>query len=57
MSLLRIWGDKDGAFEWLERDYQARAGRLASIRWETPFEPLRDDPRFKGLLKRMNLPE
>jgi eukaryotic-like serine/threonine-protein kinase len=50
-------GDKDKAFEWLEKDFQDRDGRLANIRWEIPFEPLRDDPRFKDLLKRMNLPE
>jgi tetratricopeptide (TPR) repeat protein len=49
-------GDKDNAFEWLEKDFQAR-GSLASIRWEIPFESLRDDPRYKDLLKRMGLPE
>lgn len=50
-------GDKDKAFEWLEKDFQTRNGKLQQIRWETEFEPLRDDPRFKDLLKRMNLPE
>ncbi|MGI8918612.1 MAG: protein kinase domain-containing protein [Pyrinomonadaceae bacterium] len=28
-------GDTDKAFEWLERDFQARNGRLAEIRWQT----------------------
>ena len=50
-------GEKDKAFEWLEKDFQARDGRLTTFRWEIQFEPLRDDPRFKDLLKRMNLPE
>jgi eukaryotic-like serine/threonine-protein kinase len=50
-------GEKDEAFEWLEKDFQARNGKLAEIRWQIPLEPLSDDPRFKGLLKRMNLPE
>ena len=50
-------GDKDKAFEWLERDFQARDGKLPEIRWQLQFESLRDDPRFKDLLKRMNLPE
>jgi len=49
-------GAKDKAFEWLERDFQNKAA-LTEIRWSIPFEPLRDDPRFKDLLKRMNLPE
>jgi tetratricopeptide (TPR) repeat protein len=50
-------GDKDKAFEWLEKDFQARNGKLSEIRWQIQFEPLRDDPRFKDLLKRMGLPE
>ncbi len=50
-------GDKDKAFEWLEKDFQIRNGKLDRIRWESPFESLRDDPRFAGLLKRMGLPQ
>jgi serine/threonine protein kinase/Flp pilus assembly protein TadD len=50
-------GDKDKAFEWLEKDFQARNGKLAEIRWQMQFDPLRDDPRYKDLLKRMGLPE
>ncbi|MBA2333975.1 MAG: hypothetical protein H0V90_03450 [Blastocatellia bacterium] len=50
-------GEKDKAFEWLEKDFQTRSGNLATIRWQIPYESLRDDPRFKDLLKRMNLPE
>jgi tetratricopeptide (TPR) repeat protein len=50
-------GEKDKAFEWLEKDLQVQNDRLPNIRWELQFESLRDDPRFKDLLKRMNLPE
>jgi TolB-like protein/tetratricopeptide (TPR) repeat protein len=50
-------GDKDKAFGWLEKDFGTRNGKLQQIRWEVEFEPLRDDSRFKDLLKRMNLPE
>ena len=49
-------GDKDKAFEWLEKDFQTK-GDLADSRWQIPFESLRDDPRYKDLLKRMGLPE
>ena len=49
-------GNKDKAFEWLEKDFQSKED-FAGIRWEIPFESLRDDPRFKDLLKRMGLPE
>jgi len=50
-------GEKDKAFEWLEKDFQNRDSRLNTFRWELQFEPLRDDPRFKDLLRRMGLPE
>lgn len=50
-------GDKDKAFEWLEKDFQVRNGKLAEIRWQLQFEALRGDPRYRDLLKRMNLPE
>jgi eukaryotic-like serine/threonine-protein kinase len=50
-------GHQDKVFEWLEKDFQVRNGKLAEIRWQIPFEPLRDDPRFKDLIKRMGLPE
>jgi hypothetical protein len=48
--------EKDKAFEWLEKDFQTR-GDLVEIRWRIPYESLRDDPRFKDLLKRIGLPE
>ena len=50
-------GEKDKAFEWLEKDFQSQSGELGIIRWEIQYEPLRDDPRYKDLLKRMGLPE
>ena len=49
-------GDKDKAFEWLEKHFQA-GGNVYVIRYEIPYESLRDDPRYKDLLKRMGLPE
>ena len=49
-------GDKDKAFEWLEKDFQSK-GEVSNIRWALPYESLRDDPRYKDFLKRMNLPE
>ena len=49
-------GEKDKAFEWLEKAYEERfAGLAASIKVEPIFDPLRSDPRFADLLRRMNL--
>ncbi len=50
-------GDKDKVFEWLEKDFQARRPTLMEMRLEMEFRSVRDDPRYKDLLKRMNLPE
>lgn len=49
-------GDKDKAFEWLERDVQKKEN-MADIRFYTVFESIRDDPRYKDILKQMGLPE
>jgi eukaryotic-like serine/threonine-protein kinase len=50
-------GDRERSFEWLEKAYEDRSSILPIIRWNPNFKPLRNDPRFKDLLKRMNLPE
>ena len=49
--------DKDQAFEWLERTYQERAFFMTQLKVDTVLDNLRPDPRFRDLLKRMNLPE
>ena len=48
-------GDKDQAFAWLEKDYQAHSANLSRTRWQLPFESLRSDPRYADLLRRMGL--
>jgi TolB-like protein/DNA-binding winged helix-turn-helix (wHTH) protein/Tfp pilus assembly protein PilF len=49
-------GDKDKAFEYLERSYDDRSlGNLTGIKVDPVFDPLRSDPRFQDLLRRMNL--
>ncbi len=49
--------DKEKTFEWLEKAFQARDTDLPRFRLGPTFDPIRDDPRYKDLLKRMNLPE
>jgi serine/threonine protein kinase/Tfp pilus assembly protein PilF len=50
-------GEKDKAFEWLERAYQQRDGGLSDIKTDPPLAGLRSDPRYKAFLRKMNLPE
>jgi len=41
----------------LERAFEERDYLLPRIKVEPFLDPLRDDPRFKEMLKRLNLPE
>ena len=48
-------GDRDEAFAWLERALEDRDRMMTSLRVHPRLDPLRDDPRFAGLLVRMRL--
>jgi hypothetical protein len=50
-------GDKDRAFEWLEKAYEERATLLVYFRMDPRIWSLHSDPRFQGLLDRMNFPK
>jgi serine/threonine-protein kinase len=50
-------GEKNKAFDWLERAYRQRDGGLSDIKTDPPLAALRDDPRYKAFLRKMNLPE
>lgn len=50
-------GEKDRAFEWMEKAFAERSTALTSIKVNPGFDPLRSDPRFQDLLRRMNLPQ
>ena len=48
-------GDHDAAFEALERAFAERRGLLVYLRVEPIFDPIRSDPRFLELVRRMGL--
>ncbi|MGI8897035.1 MAG: protein kinase domain-containing protein [Pyrinomonadaceae bacterium] len=48
-------GDKEQALEYLEKAYQERSTWLMWIKVDPRFDPLRSDPRFADLLRRMKL--
>ena len=50
-------GDSDTAFEWFERSYQARDFWLVMMNVERLYDPLRSDPRFDDLVKRVGIPD
>ena len=54
-------GDKDRAFNWLEDGYKHRGligvgVPISDLKVYPDLEPLRSDPRFKDLVRRMGLP-
>jgi tetratricopeptide (TPR) repeat protein len=49
-------GEKDQAFEWLEKAYEERNQGLAFLKVDPTLDPLRSDPRFERILRRMNFP-
>lgn len=48
-------GDKDQAFAWLEKAFQARNATLVFLVTDLTFDPLRSDPRYADLIRRMGL--
>jgi len=48
-------GDKDGAFAALEKAYKHHDWFLQRIKVDPFMDPLRDDPRYDELVKRLNL--
>jgi hypothetical protein len=50
-------GDKEGAFEWLDKAYNERPGDLTNIKVDPRLAPLRSDPRYQELLLRVGLPK
>jgi serine/threonine-protein kinase len=48
-------GDKDRAFEWLEKVFQERNSVLVYLKVDPRWDSLRSDPRFADLLRRIGL--
>jgi TolB-like protein/DNA-binding winged helix-turn-helix (wHTH) protein/Flp pilus assembly protein TadD len=49
--------EKDKAFQWLERAYSERDVGITWLKIDFDFRAMREDARYKALLKKMNLPE
>jgi eukaryotic-like serine/threonine-protein kinase len=58
LGLARVYAgldDKEQAFAWLERAYEERSTALYFLKVDPIWDPLRSDPRFNGLLRRIGL--
>jgi eukaryotic-like serine/threonine-protein kinase len=50
-------GERDQTFQLLDRCYEERSPWLAWLKVDPALDPLRSDPRFADLLRRMGLPQ
>ena len=50
-------GNKDKAFVELEKTFNERGFYVLFLRFDPFMGPLRDDPRFADLIKRIGLPK
>ena len=49
-------GEKDEAFAWLERCFPIHDAGLVRLSFDPAMDPLRSDPRFAALVRRMGFP-
>ena len=50
-----VLGDKDGAFLWLQKGVEERDQTVLGLKVSPQWDPIRSDPRYHMLLKRMKL--
>ena len=51
--MIALVGDTEIAFEWLEKAFAERSPDLIELNADPVFDPLRPDPRFGDLLRRV----
>jgi TolB-like protein/Tfp pilus assembly protein PilF len=49
-------GEKDEAFQYLERAFAERDGQITYLALDPELDPLRSDPRFQALIERLHIP-
>ena len=49
-------GDRDQALAWLQKGFDVYDGDMDNLKVDAALDPLRSDPRFHDLLRRMNFP-
>ncbi|MGA7926856.1 MAG: hypothetical protein WCA20_12745 [Candidatus Sulfotelmatobacter sp.] len=50
-------GEKDEAFQWLEKAYEEHSSSMPSLATDPFWYVMRSDPRYTDLLRRMGLPQ
>jgi tetratricopeptide (TPR) repeat protein len=50
-------GENDNAFKWLDRAYDEHSAWIVNLNVDPALDPLRKDPQFASLVRRVGLPE
>ena len=50
-------GDKECAFQWLEKGFQERDDLMINLKVEPIFDAIRSDPRYEDLVHRVGIPQ
>ena len=56
-GIYAVLGERDRAYEWLEKVYQERGKMLQALTLDWRFNSLHSDPRFINLRRRIGLPQ
>jgi TolB-like protein/DNA-binding winged helix-turn-helix (wHTH) protein/Flp pilus assembly protein TadD len=48
-------GDTDKTFSWLDKAYDAKSSFVTTLKFWSVFDPIRSDPRFTDLIRRVGL--
>lgn len=56
VNIYGVLGDNDRAFAWLEKAYAHHESSLQSLKTFFAWDPIRSDPRFEDMIRRVGLP-
>ncbi|HTD51599.1 MAG TPA: hypothetical protein VK780_01120, partial [Thermoanaerobaculia bacterium] len=57
VGVIHIWlGEKDEAFRWLEKGYEVRSQCMPATKVDPRLDPIRSDPRYADLIRRLAFP-
>lgn len=59
VGIFGVLGDRDQAFQWMDKAYDERSYFMTTLKlpiWDIGETPLRQDPRFQAIYKKVGLP-
>jgi eukaryotic-like serine/threonine-protein kinase len=58
IGTIHLWlGEKDEAFRWYEKAYDERSICMSLMKYDPRLDPIRSDPRYESLIRRVGFPQ